>query len=130
MWRRERLGMNGQRRLKSWTSIDSQWYRDNCCPACGRVNSTGRLCERTHVCKLCGTRQCENLSGRCKVCLHGRLSGYYERPVEKTCQYKGCGGESVAFGIRGKYAVCRTHFLHQFPGFEFPDEEVLQWVSG
>lgn len=107
-------------RLRSWTrpTHSRKWYRDNCCPACGRVNNTGEFCERKHICKLCGAIQCGGVSGKCKLCLHGLLEGFYGH--SGPCNYKGCDEERVARGIRGKRGVCRKHLFHQRPDFVVP----------
>jgi hypothetical protein len=51
------------------------WYQRNCCPACGRVNGTGRLCRRTVACLCCQEVVCVNTSGVCPLC-SGVLDGY------------------------------------------------------
>src|SRR5712692_4737859 len=42
---------------------DSAWYVENCCPFCGRVNSTGCACREswTITCDTCGLHTCERL---------------------------------------------------------------------
>ena len=52
------------------------WYKANCCPACGRVNQTGKLCDVVNVCLNCGTKQCSG-NGRCVLC-YGYLSGFWK----------------------------------------------------
>lgn len=97
----------------------TKWYLDNTCPACGRVNSTGKLCEDTRTCKLCGMVQCGG-SGGCRFCYHGLLAGYSGH--DKVCDYAKCDNERVARGKHGKRYVCREHFIHQFGSDAIPDE--------
>lgn len=98
----------------------SKWYRENTCPACGRVNNTGALCETVRTCKLCGTVQCSGSSCRCAFCDHGLLDGFFGH--DKPCDYAGCYREGVARGKYGKSHVCRYHLIHQFGQEAIPSE--------
>lgn len=40
----------------------SQWYADNCCPFCWRVNPYGLACARAERCDLCGAVSCNSHS--------------------------------------------------------------------
>jgi len=98
----------------------SKWYQENTCPACGRVNNTGKLCERVRTCKVCGIVQCSGTSGRCRFCGRGLLDGLagHDRP----CDYALCESEGVARGTNGKRRVCLHHLVHQFGQEIIPDE--------
>lgn len=97
----------------------TKWYLNNTCPACGIVNSTGKLCATVKTCKLCGMIQCGN-GGTCRFCHHGLLAGYSGH--DKICDYANCNEERVARGKRGKWYVCREHLVHQFGPDAIPDE--------
>ena len=81
------------------------WYAKNCCPACGRVNGTGKLCNKVVRCLVCGKRFCANPSGRCPEC-GGWLDGYFRR--QETCGYKGCHNPAVREWPRVG-AICLEH---------------------
>lgn len=99
------------------------WYDNNTCPACGRVNNTGKLCQNVTRCKLCGAVQCQNPGGTCKLCGVGLLAGYYTH--DDPCDYAGCDNEGVARGKRGKKRVCWKHARHQY-GEDIPSDEEVQ----
>ena len=96
-----------------------KWYLKNTCPACGRVNNTGKLCETVRTCKLCGIVQCGG-TGRCAFCHHGLLDGFFDH--DKPCGYAQCDEEGVARGKNGKRHVCRHHLIHQFGREAIPSE--------
>jgi hypothetical protein len=85
----------------------AQRYDWPMCRYCGRAQQHD--CTLVE-CALCGTRQCHgNGSGRglCAVCLYGYLPGWSRPHCERTCAYKGCDDEAVAFAR--KRAICLEH---------------------
>ena len=105
---------------KRMTRNRSQWYIDNTCPACGIVNSTGKLCTRVKTCKLCGMIQCDNNHATCSFCLYGLLTNFSGH--RNACDYANCNEERVAKGKNGKRYICRRHFIHQFGEDAVPSE--------
>ena len=52
--------IDGRVTLPCVPSGTRQWYDDNCCPFCGRVNPYGLACDRSELCTLCGVRSCDS----------------------------------------------------------------------
>lgn len=98
----------------------SKWYQEHACPACGRVNDTGKLCDTVRTCKVCGIVQCGGSSCRCAFCEHGLLDGFFGH--DKPCDYAQCDEEGVARGKNGKRHVCQRHLIHQFGAWVIPSE--------
>jgi hypothetical protein len=69
-------------------------WRAHTWPQCRYCGHAGADCPET-VCLACRTVQCRRpASGDCRVCLIGRLDGYWH--PNPTCGYHRCDGRAVA----------------------------------
>lgn len=81
------------------------------------------------VCMLCGAVQdmMNGLGhGSCGLCLHGMLAGWSQ--TGGTCSYAGCEQDAVAWGLRGKWKVCRAHAEGQGIGVKL-DEVIASQIK-